>query len=188
MIDETRMKQNLELLSFPRLSGTEGEKKAFNIVKKKIEDLNLKPSVQSFSFTTFYPRIYQKIVFVLCFWTLFILYLNIEGIFTFLNLIAILIIFIPVLIITRKPEKIKIGKKRVSQNLFVKILGNSENSNSNTSFFDQDNMRGNLLFMCHLDSKGQRLPMKYRVFFFKSWIYSSICCLIIFLLKNFKVT
>lgn len=185
MIDETRINQNLELLSFPRLSGTESEKKAFNIVKKKIEELNLKPSVQSFSFTSFYPRIYQKIVFVLSFWTLFILYLNIEGIFTILNLFIILAIFISFVVITRKPEKIRIGKKRISQNLYVKILGNSELSNINHNSFEQDNARGNLLFMCHLDSKGQRLPMKYRVFLFKSWIYSSICCLFIFFLKIF---
>ena len=146
MIDETRIRENLELISFPRLSGTEYEKKAFNILKKKIEDLNLKPSVQSFSFTSFYPRIYQKIVFILSFWTLFVLYLNIEGIFTTLNLILILIIFVPVFIITRKPEKIRIGKKRTSQNLFVKILRDSENSEFNNNIVKQDNVRGNLLF------------------------------------------
>ena len=185
MIDETRIKKNLELISFPRLSGTEGEKKALSIVKKKIEALNLKPSVQSFTFTSFYPRTYLKIVLVLCFWVLFILYLYIDFMFTILNLIIILAIFIPFVIITRKPEKIRIGKKRISQNLYVKIPGNSESSYSNNTSFEQDNAKGNLLFMCHLDSKGQRLPMNFRVFFFKSWIFSSIGCLILILLKNF---
>jgi hypothetical protein len=185
MIDETRMRQNLEMLSFPRLSGTDGEKKAFNVVKKKIEDLNLIPSIQSFTFSSFYPRIYQKIVFVLSFWTLFILYLYIDFVFTMANLLVILTIFIPVLIITRKPEKIRIGKKRISQNLYVKLLGNSEHRNNHQNSSADDNIRGNLLFMCHIDSKGQRLPMRYRVFFFKSWIYSSICCVFIFLLKIF---
>ena len=78
MIDEKRIKENLELVSFPRLSGTEGEKKAFNLVKNKIEELNLEPSVQNFSFTSFYPRVYQKIMLISCFWALVILYLNIE--------------------------------------------------------------------------------------------------------------
>lgn len=105
--------------------------------------------------------------------------------FTIINLIVILAVFIPVLIITRKPEKIRIGKKRDSQNLFVKLLGNSEYSYNNYDSLEQDNLRGNLLFMCHLDSKGQRLPMKFRVFFFKLWIFSSTCCLIIVLLKIF---
>ncbi|MFX1445443.1 MAG: M28 family metallopeptidase, partial [Promethearchaeota archaeon] len=185
MIDETRMKQNLEMLTFPRLSGTEGEKKAFNIVKEKIENLNLEPSVQEFSFTTFYPLIYQKIVFLLTFWTLFLLYLYIAFMFTIINLIVIFAIFIPVLIITRKPEKIRIGKKRESQNLFVKLLGSSENTINEYDNMEQDNERGNLLFLCHLDTKGQRLPMKFRVFFFELWIYSSICCVVIFILRIF---
>jgi hypothetical protein len=103
--------------------------------------------------------------------------------FTVINLIIVLAIFLPVLIITRKPEKIRIGKKRNSQNLFMKLLGNSENSYNNNDSIEQDNIRGNLLFMCHLDTKSQRLPMKFRVFFFKLWIYSSISCVIIFLLK-----
>jgi len=188
MIDETRIRNNLELISFPRLSGTEGEKKAFNIVKKKIEDLNLKPSVQEFTFTSFYPKIYQKLIFILIFWTLFIFYLNIGkafGIFNVLNAILILAIFIPIVMITRRPEKIRIGKNKTSQNLYVKILGNSEVSLPNNSSFEQDNARGNLLFVCHLDSKGQRFHMNFRVFLFKWWIISSICCLILIFFKNF---
>ena len=65
----------------------------------------------------------------------------------------------------------------------MKILGNSDNSN-NPSLQD-DNFRGNLIFVCHLDSKGQRFSIIYRSFFFKFWIYSSICCLILFLLMIF---
>ena len=188
MIDETRIRNNLELISFPRLSGTEGEKKAFNIVKKKIEDLNLKPSVQEFTFTSFYPRIYQKLIFILSFWTLFIFYLNIGeafGIFNVLNSIIIIAILIPIVIITRKPEKIRIGKEKISQNLYVKILGNSEVKSLKNSSHEQDNARGNLLFVCHLDSKGQRFHMNFRVFLFKWWIVSSICCFILIFFKNF---
>ena len=188
MIDETRIRNNLELISFPRLSGTEGEKKAFNIVKKKIEDLNLKPSVQEFTFTSFYPKIYQKLIFILSFWTLFIFYLNIGeafGIFNVLNSIIIIAILIPIVIITRKPEKIRIGKEKNSQNLYVKILGNSEVKSLKNSSHEQDNARGNLLFVCHLDSKGQRFHMNFRVFLFKWWIVSSICCFILIFFKNF---
>ena len=188
MIDETRIRKNLELISFPRLSGTEGEKRAFNIVKKKIEGLNLKPSVQEFTFTSFYPRIYQKLIFILSFWILFIFYLNIGeafGIFNVLNSIIIIAILIPIVIITRKPEKIRIGKEKNSQNLYVKILGNSEVKSLKNSSHEQDNARGNLLFVCHLDSKGQRFHMNFRVFLFKWWIVSSICCFILIFFKNF---
>ena len=54
LISEKRIKQNLEEFSFPRLSGTEYEKKAFNLAKKKIENLNLNPEIQTFNFSTFY--------------------------------------------------------------------------------------------------------------------------------------
>ena len=38
MLDENRIKANLEAFSFPRLSGTEGEKKALNLAVKKVEE------------------------------------------------------------------------------------------------------------------------------------------------------
>ena len=170
MIDGNRIKQNLEEFSFPRLSGTENEKRAFKIAKNKIEDLKLKPSVQEFSFTTFYPRIYQKIAFTLSFWLLFVLYLNFEGIFTIVNLVILLLIFIPSYFITRNPENIKIGKKRISQNLYVNL--------------EEENKNKNVLFFSHLDSKGQRLPIKFRGIFFKIWFYSLMCGMIIIIFKN----
>ena len=148
----------------------------------------MKPSVQEFTFTSFYPRIYQKLIFILSFWTLFIFYLNIGeafGIFNVLNSIIIIAILIPIVIITRKPEKIRIGKEKNSQNLYVKILGNSEVKSLKNSSHEQDNARGNLLFVCHLDSKGQRFHMNFRVFLFKWWIVSSICCFILIFFKNF---
>jgi len=41
MIEEARIKKNLKEFSFPRLSGTEFETKAFNKVKQEVENLNL---------------------------------------------------------------------------------------------------------------------------------------------------
>jgi len=70
MIDEKRILENLKVFSFPRLSGTEFEKKSFNIAKNKIERLNLTPSVQEFSFSIFYSRVYPKIFLSLLFWLL----------------------------------------------------------------------------------------------------------------------
>jgi len=184
MIDETRIRENLEVISFPRLSGTDHEENAFSIVKNKIEQLNLEPSVQNFSFTSFYPRIYQKVVFILSFLALFILYLNFEGILTYLSLIIILTIYLPIFIITRKPDKIRIGKEKISHNLYVKILGKSESSEFTNDDIKQDNNRSNILFLSHLDSKGQRLRTNFRVFFFKIWIISLIVCSIVIFIKN----
>ena len=63
MIDEKRIITNLEAFSFPRLSGTEGENKAFNLALEKIRDLEIEPEIQKFTFSTFFSRVYQKIVF-----------------------------------------------------------------------------------------------------------------------------
>jgi hypothetical protein len=83
MIDEKRIITNLEAFSFPRLSGTEGENKAFNLALSILKNLELDPVVQEFTFSTFFSRVYQKIVFSLGFILLFILFLNIEAVFFF---------------------------------------------------------------------------------------------------------
>jgi len=43
MIDEKHLKENLKSFSFPRLSGTDGEKKALDLARSKVEDLNHDP-------------------------------------------------------------------------------------------------------------------------------------------------
>ena len=182
MIDINRIKENLEIFSFPRLSGTDHEKKAFTILKNKIDELHLKSSVQNFSFSTFYPRIYPKIASVLTFWILFILYLNIQGYFTFINFIIVFLIFIPLYIITRKPEKIRIGKVLDSQNLYIKISPNTGERNSvNINFNEKEN---NIFLMSHIDSKGQRFTTITRGKIFRIWIYSFLICFIFLILRD----
>ena len=188
MIDEKRIRENLESVSFPRLSGTEGEKKAFNLLKNKIEELNFEPSVQDFKFTSFYPRVYQKVMLISGFWALFILYLNLEFIFTLLNIIIVALIVIPLIIMTRKPEKIKIGKIKTSQNLYLRLPANSSPSKKRTRKKQLSNYDGNLLFMCHIDGKTQKFPILFRIYFFKVYMISFGICMIIIVLKNLIFT
>ncbi|MFX1599115.1 MAG: hypothetical protein ACFFB6_00805, partial [Promethearchaeota archaeon] len=67
MIDEKNIKANLEVFTFPRLSGTIAEEKAFKLAVEKVERLNLNYLIQEFEFSTFYSRIYPKIIFSLGF-------------------------------------------------------------------------------------------------------------------------
>ena len=67
MIDEKRIQENIELLSFPRLFGSEDEKRAADIAKEKIEDVNYITEVQPFSFTRFYSIFYSRGMFVILF-------------------------------------------------------------------------------------------------------------------------
>jgi hypothetical protein len=185
MIDEDRIKKNLEIFSFPRLSGTENERRAFNIAKAKIMELKLNPLIQNFSFSTFYSRIYPKIALVLSFWILWVLTINNDFSVIILYLIIISSIYLILFLYTRKPERITIGKKRESQNLIVKLPANVNNSNdihrsNHRNVKDNDK---NVYFLSHLDSKGQRFSINMRIKSYKIWLYSSLIIVIIYFLK-----
>lgn len=175
MIDEKRISINLKEFSFPRLSGTEFEKKSFNIAKRKIEDLNLIPMVQEFSFSTFYSRVYPKISLTLLSWLLIVLFLNIQVVFTIVNLSLVLTLILVFIILTRNSENIKIGRKFYSQNIFVKISSQPKNKNSDSNIF----------LFSHLDSKGQVLSIKIRIRLYYIWIISFPLSLPINLLNSF---
>ena len=178
MIDSNRILQNLKDFSFPRLSGTEFEKKSFNIAKKKIEDLNLTPAVQEFSFSTFYSRIYPKLSLTLLSWLLLVLLINIQTIFVIINLSLIFILILVLIIFTRNPEKIKVGREYHSQNLFVKISSQPKNKISDDNIF----------LFSHLDSKGQVFSIKIRIQLYYIWIFSFLLSLLINILNSFFFT
>jgi hypothetical protein len=186
LINEKRIIENLKTFSFPRLSGTRFEKKSYKIAKQKIEDLNLTPRVQKFTFTTFYSRVYPKISITLLFWLVLVLFLNVNTFFTSINLILGLFALLVLIAVTRNPEKIKIGQKLNSQNLFVRIpkkssIGLTQND---TSLEYIDNSKDIFLFS-HLDSKGQLVPIRIRVILYKIWIISYFFCLLIIFINSF---
>jgi len=51
---EKNIKEFLTKISFPRLSGTLYEEKAFEIIRNKIKNLGLNPTIQNFKFSPFY--------------------------------------------------------------------------------------------------------------------------------------
>ena len=175
MIDETRILKNLKEFSFPRLSGTKFEKISFNIAKQKVEDLNLTPKIQEFSFSTFYSRIYPKISLSLLSWLLVVIFLNIQPIFTIVNLFLIFVLILILIILTRNPEKLKIGRQYHSQNLFVNIPSQFKNKTSDNNIF----------LFSHLDSKGQAFSIKIRIQLYYIWIISFPLSLLINILNYF---
>lgn len=179
MIEEKRIIENLETFSFPRLSGTDGERKAFKKVLEKINELKLKPEIQKFTFSTYFGRIYAKIAFSLGFVLLLILYLNIESIFFLATIIIILMIFLYLFLIARYPEKISFGKKLNSQNIFVKFSPKDKQDKETDK---------NIFFMCHLDSKGQRFSILMRIRTIRIWVFSALAAFFIIILKNYFIT
>ena len=174
MINEARIKQNLKKFSFPRLSGTQSEFKAFNEVKQEVENLDLDFEVQRFTFSSFYSRIYPKIAFSSGSLIFLILYLNFYMIISLILILILLSILIASFIITRRPEKIRLIAQFNSQNLLVKLESKSDELKNNNRI---------VLFMSHLDSKGQRFKIRIRIRIIKLWIVSSIILAIILLLK-----
>ena len=168
MIYEKNIEQTLETFSFPRLSGTHHERKAFKLALKKIEDLDLDPQIQEFKFSTFFSRVYPKLVFFLSFLLIFFLFLfgDIFGM-RVLSLVIICIIFF-LIFMMRKPEQVKLYKNLNSANIYVKLLSKQAiqqvKLKNNSEFF----------FFCHLDSKGQRFSLTKRVRATRAWVFTLI--------------
>jgi len=188
MIDEKRLKENLTTFSFPRLSGTDGEKKALNIARSKVEDLNLKPLTQDFVFSTFFGRTYPKIAFSLGFTFLFLFYLNIKALIIPLFFMIILVILGLLFFLTRKPESIRLPKKLNSSNLYVKLYPNPKMSKSEVKKNDLNHQERDMLFLCHLDSKGQRFSILGRIRIIRTMVFSGLIIVIIFIFKNYIFT
>ncbi|MFX1375420.1 MAG: M28 family metallopeptidase [Promethearchaeota archaeon] len=173
MIEKSRIKENLESFSIPRLSGSETEESSFNLLKEKIRKLNLKHFTQNFSFSSFYSRIYPKISLSILFAILFILILRIHSLHTILFISIFCTLLILILIFTRNPERIKLGKIFHSQNVYVKLKStNSINENEENLIIN--NISPNIFLFSHLDSKGQRFTIKFRVISVWLWTISII--------------
>ncbi|MFX1317244.1 MAG: M28 family peptidase [Promethearchaeota archaeon] len=178
MVNEARIKKNLKKFAFPRLSGTEFELEAFNKVMGEIKNLNLEFEIQSFTFSSFYSRIYPKVAFLLGSLILLLLHLNIIIIISFTLILIFFSMVIASIILTRKPEKIQFIKRFNSQNLLVKIKSNSNATNNNNRI---------VMFMSHIDSKGQRFTINTRIRMIKLWISSSIILAVVIIYKNFII-
>ncbi len=176
MISEKGIRNNLEMISFPRLSGTNHEQRAADLIIDKIKDLNLVPQVQKFTYSSFYSRIYKKIAFSLIFWLVFVLFLDLSLLFTLINVIMIIIIFFPLILYTRKPEDIPFGKMYTSKNIYID-LKSEKRSKQIEKYYNIEGTSDHhlqLIFISHIDSKSQTLAINLRVFSLKLWIYSII--------------
>ncbi|MFX1323884.1 MAG: M28 family peptidase [Promethearchaeota archaeon] len=175
MIEKARIEKNLKKYAFPRLSGTVFELMAFNQVKEEIRNLKLDFEVQKFTFSSFYSRIYPKIAFSFTSLIFFLLYLNIFMSSFSVLILILLTLIIASIVLTRKPEKIQFIKQSNSQNLLVKIKPRSYNNRNKDRI---------IIFISHLDSKGQRFKIKTRIKIIKFWISSSLILATVIILKN----
>jgi hypothetical protein len=182
MADENRIKETIETFSFPRLSGTGGEKKALQLAIQKVKELNLTPLTQDFVFSTFFGRMYPKLAFFFGSMTLFLLYLNFVT-YIIPSLLLVFGVFLGILfILAMHPEAIRLPKKLNSSNLYIKVKHKPTNTEANII------PEKNVLFMCHLDSKGQRFSILYRIRIIRTWVFSGLVVAMIVVLKNLVFT
>jgi len=174
-----KIKEILEDFSFPRLSGTQYEREAFKLTLEKIKELDLTPQIQDFKFSTFFSRVYPKIMFFLSF--LLILFLFLFNDFSGMRILSFVIFCIIcfLIFIMRKPEKINFYNNLTSSNIYVKIQskqGIQQNNLIKTNDF---------FFFCHLDSKGQRLSLIRRVRATRVWVFTLLIMIGMIFLRQF---
>ncbi|TFG18444.1 MAG: M20/M25/M40 family metallo-hydrolase [Promethearchaeota archaeon] len=172
MVSEDNIFDTLKTFSFPRLSGTKLEKKAFNIALYKIKDLGVYPNTQAFQFSTFFSRVYPKIIFLLG-------TLTISLLFLFLYVPAIIIVAIIngsiilfLVFLMRNPENIRLYRYLESANLYVKLPSKISKIM-------------NIFFICHLDSKGQKYIISIRIKAIRGFVFSLIIILGMIIIRSF---
>lgn len=177
MFDESRIQADLEEISFPRRYGTDAEKKAFALIKKKIDDFGLKSYTQLFKFTNFYSNVVLRICVSLIIIIILFEYRGMDNDLMFPSLIWLITICLVMLFLSKIPDKLLIGKKLESQNLLVKMRTKLENG--------EENDKKTIIFMAHIDSKGQTISIAVRVYSYYFWIASLLLIVPILFLRFF---
>ncbi len=165
-----RFSNCIKLFHFPRLAGTEGEKKAvelavdsFNKIGYKKEDI----LQEQFPFSTFYSAGILKIIIImnmtLVLILLFLSYLR--RIVVFGIIFIIFIVSIALLKDIRHPEFFRwwernLGKIRTGTNVIATVPANLLTKEK----------AGDIIISAHLDTKSQTFRTRWRIALFSSWI------------------
>jgi hypothetical protein len=178
MIDEARIKENLREISFPRRFGTDLEKQAFNQIESKVKNMGLKTNRQIFSFTTFYSAISIKIYILMIFLVFILKQLYVADVY-FIP-ISFVIIFISILlyIYTRQPEKIRLGKVLNSENMLVKLSSEGKKNKNSEK-------KKKIIFLAHVDSKGQTIPSGFRSWCVLVWVASIPTLIVLYFFREY---
>lgn len=160
--------------SFPRLAGTEGEKRAVEQTIETFQKIGFESNqIQKnpFEFSDFYSTTMVKLIMVInltfSLFLLMFIYVN----FTIAMLIVGVMIIVVLLIIKglKHPENPGFwgeyyGKTRGATNIFVKVPAKN---------LPEDDA-GNIIISAHLDSKSQTFKTSWRIIFYRTWLYSGI--------------
>ena len=169
-----RISQYIETFNFPRLPGTDGEKRAIELTQKIFQVIGFKKEQikkESFEFSTFYSKNLVRLIitFTLIIVFTLMLLLYISHILLFIIIGLSLAMMAMVLKDNKHPEtdtfwNRHVGKDVSSSNVYIKIPC-SENKNE---------LAGNIILSAHIDSKSQTFTSYWRGKIYRTWIYSGL--------------
>jgi len=180
----------VQKFSFPRLCGTDGEKKAVNLTVNTFNEIGFDENEikkEPFEFSDFYSTTLVKFIALMSLngLLIFVLSLYILILFTFILIGVMSIIIFLIVKGLKHPERKGFwgdyfGKNIQATNVFVKIPAKSLSSEK----------AGNIIISAHLDSKSQTFTTSWRMVSYRVWLYCGIVlggCYIASLLYNYKI-
>jgi len=179
--DQDRLANYVNTFSFPRLAGTEGEKKAVKLAHGTFKEIGFKSNQikkKSFDFSDFYSTTLIKLIMTLnlTFNLNLVLFIYIHVYLTMLLIISILIIVYLIIRGLKHPEipgfwGEYFGETINSTNVFTKIPAKKI----------PENEAGNIIISAHLDSKSQSINTLRRVRLYKLLLYSELALIGIYI-------
>ncbi|MFX1397593.1 MAG: M28 family metallopeptidase [Promethearchaeota archaeon] len=182
--DKEKLFAHVETFSFPRLSGTDGEKKAVEICVETFRKIGFKEDTiekEEFVFSDFYSTTLIQLIMIISLTSyLILLYL------AYINPIIILAVFgvisIVILLIVRSlrtPEKgfwgEYFGTSHPSTNVIIKIPAQNN---------DLKNI-GDLVISAHLDTKSQSFKTAWRIVLYRIFLFGGIILGILYFIQLF---
>ncbi|MFX1575198.1 MAG: M28 family metallopeptidase [Promethearchaeota archaeon] len=180
--DKDDFSKYIKTFNFPRLAGTEGEKKAVNLTKETFTNIGFDKNQiieQLFKFSNFYSEILVKIYVFMNLIFVIVVFL-IRYLYTFLTVAIIgtfILIFLLMMKLLRHPELNKfwlehLGTFYHATNIFIKIPSKKT----------ETERTGDIIISAHLDSKSQTFKTIWRVTFSRSWLFGEISLLLLYTL------
>ncbi len=173
---------HVKLFSFPRLAGSEGEKKAVNLTVKTFKDIGFEEKQierEPFEFSDFYSTTLISLIMIVSFNLILLLrvFIYVFFFYTIIIIVVGLFFFFSIIRGLKHPEKLGFwgeyfGTIFSATNVIVKIPAK----------IIEESEAGNIIVSAHLDSKSQSFKTCWRIFVYRIWMFSGI------LLGGFYIT
>jgi hypothetical protein len=179
--NQDRLYKYVNIFSFPRLCGTQGEQKAVNLTIQTFQDIGFEReqiTTQSFEFSDFYSTTLIKLIITISLTVTLILFLflYIHPLISVMIIAGMSIIVILILKGLKHPEIIGFwgkyyGNILKATNVFIKIPAKTI----------PDDKAGNIVISAHLDSKSQSIRTVWRIIAYRMWLFGGIILGIIYI-------